>query len=202
MGRLVHWVRSAAVALGAPGLFLISFADSSPFMTLPEIADLMVVSLIVHDRSRFVPCVIFATAGSLAGCLLTYYVGKKGGDALIRKRVQAGRVDRAMSVVQRYGVMAVLVPSILPPPAPFKIFVLLAGVADIGVARFSLALLVGRGGRYLVLGLLALWYGRAALAFIRAHATSASLVVAAVLVLGFVAYLIWTRRAGKRPEIA
>lgn len=202
MGRLVHWVRSVAAALGAPGLFLIAFADSSPFMTLPEIADLMVVSLVIHDPGQLVWCVVFATAGSVAGCLITYYVGKKGGDALIRKRMHASRADKAMAAVRRHGVMAVLIPSVLPPPAPFKIFVLLAGVADIGLSKFCIALVVGRGGRYLALGVLAMWYGRAAIGFLRAHATEVSLATAAVLLLGFVAYLIWTRRAGKAGEIA
>lgn len=202
MGRLVHWVRGLAASLGAPGLFLISFADSSPFMTLPEIADLMVVSMIVRDHAQLIPCVIYATAGSLVGCLMTYYVGKKGGDALIRKRLHPARIDKTMGAFQRHGVMAVLIPSILPPPAPFKIFVLLAGVADIKLSQFTIAIIVGRGARYLVEGLLAIWYGRRAIAFMRAHATAASLTAVGLLALGFVGYLIWSKRAGRRAEIA
>lgn len=194
MSRLVHWVQGAAAALGAPGLFLVALADSSPFMTLPEIADLMVVSMIVRDHSQLLWCVFYATAGSLVGCLMTYYVGKKGGDALIRKRLHPARVDKTMAAFQRHGVMAVLIPSILPPPAPFKIFVLLAGVADISVSQFTIAIVVGRGARYFVEGLLAIWYGRAAIAFMRAHATSASLVLVGILVLGFAGYLIWSRK--------
>ncbi len=190
------------MTLGAPGLFVIAFADSSPFMTLPEIADLMVVSLVVHDPGQLVWCVLFATAGSVAGCLITYYVGKKGGDALLRKRMHASRIDKAMAAVRRHGVMAVLIPSVLPPPAPFKIFVLLAGVADIAVSKFCIALIVGRGGRYVALGLLAMWYGRATIAFLRAHAAAASLATAGALLLGFIVYLIWTRNAGKQSEIA
>jgi len=69
--------------------------------------------------------------------------------------------------VPPHGVMAVLVPSVLPPPAPFKPFVLLAGVADISVTRFTVAILIGRGARYFIEGLLALWYGERALSFIR-----------------------------------
>ena len=72
-----------------------------------------------------------ATLGSLAGCLVLYYIGRKGGEALVRKRFTGDKVERAMARLQRYGVMAVLIPSLLPPPAPFKIFVLLAGVAGI-----------------------------------------------------------------------
>lgn len=194
MSKLVHWVTGAAAALGTPGLFLVALADSSPFMTLPELSDLMVVGMIVRDHSQLAWCVFYATTGSLLGCLMTYYVGKKGGDALIRKRLHPQRVDRTMAAFQRHGVMAVLIPSILPPPAPFKIFVLLAGVADIRVSHFTIAILVGRSARYLVEGLLAVWYGRAAIAFMREHAASASLAAVGLLVLGFVAYLAWSRK--------
>jgi uncharacterized membrane protein YdjX (TVP38/TMEM64 family) len=90
--------------------------------------------------------------------------------------------------------MAVLVPSILPPPAPFKPFVLMAGIADISVTRFSAAILIGRGTRYFLEGLLALWYGERALAFIHAHGTSTALAAMGLLAIGFVAYLAWTRR--------
>lgn len=201
MGRFVRWVQAMAVALGAPGLFLVALADSSPVMTLPEIADLLVVSIVVHDPRQLVWAVLFPTAGSLIGCLMTYYVGKKGGDALIRKRVHPARVDRIMGTFRRHGVMAVLIPSILPPPAPFKIFVLLAGVADIRVSQFALAIAIGRGARYLALGVLALLYGRAAMTFVRAHATSASLVVVGLLVAGFAGYLIWSRRAAASGRV-
>ena len=93
-----------------------------------------------------------AIAGSMAGCLVLYYIGRKGGEALVRKRFTGDRIERAMAALRRYGVMAVLIPSLLPPPAPFKIFVLLAGVVGISVARFATAIAIGRGVRYLALG--------------------------------------------------
>ena len=90
--------------------------------------------------------------------------------------------------------MAVLIPSILPPPAPFKIFVLLAGVAEISVARFSTAILIGRGLRYTVEGLLALWYGERAMAFIRDNGSTVAIVLVAVIAVGFSVYLLRSRR--------
>src|SRR5262249_29035504 len=90
---------------------------------------------------------------------------------------------------RRHGIMAVLVPSVLPPPAPFKPFVLLAGVADISPTRFTVAILIGRGARYTFEGLLALWYGEKALAFIHEHAMETALVTVGVLVVGFLIYL-------------
>ena len=130
MGRFVGRLRALAVALGAPGLFLIAFLDSS-FLSLPEIADILVVYMVTQHKSRMLLYVGATLLGSLAGCLVMYYIGLKGGEALISKRFSGGSVERARAALQRHGVMTVLIPSILPPPAPFKIFVLLAGVAGI-----------------------------------------------------------------------
>jgi uncharacterized membrane protein YdjX (TVP38/TMEM64 family) len=90
--------------------------------------------------------------------------------------------------------LAVLVPAILPPPAPFKIFVLLAGVAKIGVAKFATAVVIGRGARYLALGILALEYGDRALDYMQAHGVAVSLVAVGLLAAGGLAYLLWSRR--------
>ena len=192
MSRFVHWIQALAMTMGAPGIVLVAFLDSS-ILSLPEIADLLVIWMVTKHHSLFALYVACATFGSVAGCLILYYIGKKGGEALMRRRFNSSSVDRTFGAFRRHGVMAVLVPSILPPPAPFKIFVLLAGVADISVTRFTLAILIGRGARYFVEGLLALWYGEQAMAFIRDHGPAAALVVVAVLVIGFAVYLISTR---------
>jgi len=192
MGRIVGRVQAMALALGAPGLFLVAFLDSS-FFSLPEIADLLVIWMVTQHKGRLVIYVIAATLGSTAGCLLLYSLGRKGGDALVRKRFHSASVDKAMAAFRRYGIMAVLIPSILPPPAPFKIFVLLAGVAGIGAWRFATAILIGRGARYLTEGVLAVWYGERALAFIHTHGRFISLVVVGLLAAGFAGYLLWSK---------
>ncbi|HEY3044349.1 MAG TPA: VTT domain-containing protein [Vicinamibacterales bacterium] len=194
MGRIAGRLRALALALGAPGLFLIAFLDSS-FLSLPEIADLLVVYMVTHHKSRVLLYAVSATLGSIAGCLVMYYIGKKGGDALMRRRFTGDKVDRAMRLFQRHGVIAVLVPSLLPPPAPFKIFVLIAGVAHIDVRKFVLAVAIGRGVRYLLLGVLAVEYGDRALAYMHENSVTASLIAVGILVAGFVAYLIWSKRS-------
>jgi len=196
MSRFVNWVQALALMLGAPGLFLVSFLDSS-VLSLPEIADLLVIWMVTQHKGRLLIYVASATVGSVVGCLLLYYLGRKGGEALMRKRFHAASVDRTLAAFRRHGVMAVLIPSILPPPAPFKIFVLLAGVADISVTRFTIAITIGRGARYLVEGLLAVWYGERALAYIHAHGREASLIVVGLLAVAMVGYLLWNRRASR-----
>jgi membrane protein YqaA with SNARE-associated domain len=192
MGRIVHRVHALAIALGAPGLFLIAFLDSS-FLSLPEISDLLVISMVTRHKAFLPLYVIAATTGSIAGCLVMYYIGRKGGDAVVRKRFASANVERTMATVQRHGMMAVLIPSVLPPPMPFKIFVILAGVAGIGVVKFVTAIALGRGMRYLALGILAVEYGDRAMAYMRDNATIVTLVAVSLLAVAFLAYQLWSK---------
>ena len=194
MGRFAYRIQSLALVFGAPGLFVVAFLDSS-VLSLPEVADLLVIWMVTHHPARLPFYVVAATAGSVLGCLLMYFLGKKGGEALCRRRFNSAAVDRVLAAFRRHGIMTVLIPSLLPPPAPFKIFVVLAGVAGISTTRFTTAITVGRGARYLIAGLLAVWYGERALAFIHAHGATVSLAVGGVLVAGFIGYLLWRRAA-------
>jgi membrane protein YqaA with SNARE-associated domain len=193
MSRFVHWIQAAAMTMGAPGILLVAFLDSS-ILSLPEIADLLIIYMVTTHPGRYVLYAFCATIGSLAGCLLLYFLGKKGGESVLRRRFASRRVDSALATFRRHGVMAVLVPSLLPPPAPFKIFVLLAGVAEISATRFSVAILIGRGARYFIEGLLALWYGERAMNYMRDHGVVVALAAVALLGLGFVIYLLVSRQ--------
>ncbi len=198
MGSFVHKIRAFAFALGAPGLFIVAFLDSS-LLSLPEIADLMVMWMVTRHKSLVLLYVLSATAGSVAGCLVLYFLGKWGGEALLHKRFGSASVERTLNTFRRYGVMAVLIPSLLPPPAPFKIFVLLAGFAEITTARFTLAVTIGRGARYLIEGLLAVRYGDRAVRFVHENAITVSLAAVGLLFAGLVLYVVWSKaQAGKR----
>src|SRR5438034_6843771 len=188
MGRIVGRVQSLAVALGAPGLFIVAFLDSS-FLSLPEIADLLVVYMVTRHKSQMIVYVLCTTIGSLAGCLVMYFIGRKGTDALARGRFGGARAERTMATLRRHGMIAVLVASILPPPMPFKVFVLLAGAAGISVTKFASAVLIGRGARYLLLGVLAVRYGDVAIDYVHRNAVTVSLAAVGVLVVGFGAVL-------------
>jgi len=197
MGRFVSRIRGLALTLGAPGLVLVAFLDSS-FLPLPGITDVLLVVMVTRHPADLLLYVAAAAAGSIAGCLVLHYLGRKGGEAFVRKRFTGDKTGRAMATLRRHGVMAVLVPCLLPPPAPFKIFVVLAGVIGISASRLATAIAIGRGVRYLALGLLVVQYGDRAMAYMRERGTVVSLVGVGVLVAGFGAYLLWTKgRAGK-----
>jgi membrane protein YqaA with SNARE-associated domain len=192
MSEIVNKVRALALALGAPGLFLVAFLDSS-FLPLPGITDVLFVVTVVRTPGLMLAYVAITVAGSVAGCLVLHYLGKKGGEALVRKRFAGEKIERAMTTLQRNGVMAVLVPSLLPPPAPFKLFVLLAGVVGISAPKFAVAIAIGRGIRYLALGILAVRYGDRAMAYMRENGTLVSLAAVGVVTAGFGAYLFWRK---------
>ena len=193
MGELVDRIRALALALGAPGLFLVAFLDSS-VLPLPGIADVLLIIMVARTPAAMIWYVAIAVAGSVAGCLVLHYLGRKGGEALVKKRFTGDKIESAMRGLQRNGVMAVLIPCLLPPPAPFKIFILLAGVVGISALRLATAIAIGRSVRYLALGFLAVKFGDRATAYMREQGTLVSLAVVALLVAGFAGYLLWSRR--------
>jgi membrane protein YqaA with SNARE-associated domain len=191
--HFLAWIQATAVALGGPGLFIIGYLDSS-FLSFPEVNDLLIMRMVMLRPHLLVYYTLMATMGSVLGCLTIYYVARKGGEAFVRKRFKADHVDKGLALFQKYGLLVIVVPALLPPPAPFKIFVLLAGVAAIPVWQFVTAIFIARVIRYGGEGLLAAWYGERAFAFLHAHATEAGLVLAgAALVLGG-AWIAWQRR--------
>jgi membrane protein YqaA with SNARE-associated domain len=192
MGRFVGWIRSVALALGAPGLFLVAFLDSS-FLSLPEINDLLLIWMVTRNKGRIFLYAAGSMLGSIAGSFVLYYLGRKGGAALVRRRFGHERVERALASVRRHGLMAVLIPSFLPPPAPFKIFVLLAGVAGISASRFTVAIGIGRGIRYFGEGLLAVRYGDQAAAYLENNLWSVSLAAIGLLILGLAGSAAWSQ---------
>lgn len=201
MRRLLDWVQGFALALGGPGLFLIAFLDSS-ILSFPEVVDLLIVWLTIQHPHRMVYYALLATLGSVAGCVVLFLLARKGGEAFLKKRFHERHVDRATEVVRKYGLLSVLVPSLLPPPMPFKLFVLAAGVAQVRMVDFVVAIVIGRGLRYFGEGALALWYGERASAFLRDNARSLALWTAvAALALG-AAWTIWQRRSSARLSSA
>lgn len=194
MARITKWIEAFALSIGAPGLFVIAFLDSS-FLSFPEVNDLLIVLMVINHPERMVLYATMATLGSVSGCLALYFVGRRGGNALLQKRFKGGTLDRASALMRKYGAMALIVPALLPPPAPFKIFVLLGGVANIPLRTFITAIGIGRGVRYFGEGILAVMYGKQALEYIHENSRTVGLVLAGLVLAGGVAYYLWKRRS-------
>ena len=197
MQSFIKWVYGLALSLGGPGLFVVAFLDSS-FISLPQINDLLVVLMVMRNKALMPYYALMATAGSIAGCYVLYLIAERGGEAFLAKRLKAGHTERVLALYRRRGVLALMVPALLPPPAPFKLFVLLAGVAEVRPLQFVVSIAVARGLRYVVIGALAIRYGDAALELIRTHGTEVALWVAVFIVAAAIAWWLLRRSARAR----
>ena len=198
MRSFIAWIHSAAIGLGGPGLFGIAFLDSS-FISLPQINDLLVVLMVTQHKDWMLYYAAMATFGSLAGCYAIYYLAGKGGDAFLRKRMRQGALERTLAAYKRHGLLALMVPALLPPPAPFKLFVLAAGLAHVRPLQFAIAIVVARGARYVALGILAIYYGDAALELMRTQGRMVALILVGVMLAA--ALGLWLLQRRRTPHL-
>lgn len=195
--RLVHFIQPIATSLGGPGLAILAFLDSS-VLPIPEVPDFLIVFLVTQHPAWWMYYAALTTIGSVAGCYALYVVARRGGEAMFRKRFKARTFESSLALVRRHGLLAVIIPSLLPPPAPFKIFVILAGLSGIPRGKFLMAVVVGRSLRYFSEALLAYFYGQRAMKFINENMKEVSIWLAvAIAVLGG-AFVLWQRR--RRPS--
>ncbi len=193
MKRLVGWIQAFAVGSGGVGLFALTFLDSS-FLSFPMVSDLLVISMVTEHKERLLYYALAPALGSTAGCLVLYFIARAGGEAFLRKRFKEHHVENGLRTIRKHGLLAVVVPALLPPPAPFKIFILLAGVAEIPLAQFCGAVFGARFARFFAEGLLAVFYGEAAGAWVSAHAKTAGLAMSAFVLAAGLAWIWWSRR--------
>ncbi len=193
MAQITAWIKAFAISIGGVGLLVIGFLDSS-FLSFPEINDLLVVVMVTQHPHRMVYYASMATLGSIGGCLALYFVARKGGERLVKKRFTGGTVEWGANLMRKYGAMALLVPALLPPPAPFKIFVLLAGVANVPLSTFIAAIAVGRGVRYFGEGILAVMWGEQAMKFVEENGRTVGLWLGGLALAGGLGYYLWQKR--------
>jgi len=165
--KLPGWLQKLVAVMGGGGLFVVAFLDSS-VLTFPFVTDALVMHLSHANPLRMPYYAGMAAAGSLAGCIWLYLLAKKGGEAYFHRHA-TGRAEQIKEWVDKHAFLSVFIPGILPPPMPFKIFVLAEGVFQVPLRTFILALLLGRSLRYFAEGLLAVRYGDATLRFLVAH---------------------------------
>jgi membrane protein YqaA with SNARE-associated domain len=195
LASIVSAIREWATEYGGIGLFVIAALDSS-FLSFPQVNDLLIIYLSTKSPSLMPYYAGMTTAGSLLGCFVLYLFARSGGEVFLRKRFSGERVERGLALYQRHGLLAVIVPSLLPPPTPFKLFVLLAGAAKVSPWKFGVAITVGRGIRYFGQGYLAVLYGEAAAELVREHGTAVGIGLAlAAVAIGVIYYFVAKRKS-------
>ncbi|HTS12650.1 MAG TPA: VTT domain-containing protein [Candidatus Limnocylindrales bacterium] len=180
------WLQKLVAVMGGGGLFVVTFLDSS-VLSFPFVSDALVIDLSSEHPARMPYYAAMATLGSLAGCIWLYWLAKKGGEAYFHRRAGKG-ARKAKKWVDQNGFLSAFVPAILPPPFPFKVFVLAEGAFQVPLRTFVIAMLLGRGLRYFAEGFFGVKYGHAALLYLVTHGAMFAIVAAALLiVLYFVA---------------
>src|SRR6185436_11758409 len=192
------WLRNTLLPYGPFGLMVLAICDSS-FLSLPEVNDLLLMTFSINNPSAMVEYASMTVVGSVIGCSLLYAVGRKGGEAFLRKTFADERLAKIQGWYQRHGVLAVIVPSLLPPPTPFKIFVLSAGTFGISWPKFLAAVVIGRSLRYFSEGILAVLYGPAAIQFVQKNYGKIGLALAIVIVISGLIFFTYARR--RTPSI-
>ena len=156
LARYSAWVLGLMKLLGIWGPFVIAFADSA-LLGMP--VDFIVATYVHQDRKRALLYIAMAALGSALGSIPLYIIGYLGGEKVLRKRISEERFLKIHRSFERHEFWALMFPGMLPPPMPFKIFVLGAAVFEMRFRDFLIAIFAGRFVRFLVLSLLVLWFG-------------------------------------------
>jgi membrane protein YqaA with SNARE-associated domain len=182
---------------GIWGIGALALLDSS---SLPVPMDAFLAISVWNDKGRFWLYCLAAAVGSAIGGLLPYGLGRAGGELFLLKRVNRERFERMRLRFERQEFLAMMIPSMLPPPTPWKAFVFAAGVFEMRVVPFMLAVFCGRMVRWLALSLLVLKLGPRAVDVMKSHALPVMAVVGVLAVGGFAWWWFRKKRAGKLME--
>ncbi|MFZ4792986.1 MAG: YqaA family protein [Blastocatellia bacterium] len=144
------------VSLAAPLMIFIGALDSS-LLSLPEVNDYITIARVANNPHEVYYFPLFPAIGSMVGCLLLYHIAKRG-EQFVSRRFHPRQLDRVKGIYRRWGLIALIIPSLLPPPMPFKVFVVTAGVLGYPVGRFALVIMIARTIRYYFWGTLAYFF--------------------------------------------
>jgi membrane protein YqaA with SNARE-associated domain len=185
----------ALLKWGLLGLGAVAILDSS---SIPVPMDAILALYVWNDKGHFWLYCLVASVGSAIGGLLPYGLGRAGGELFLLKRVNRARFEALRDRFQRQEFLAVMIPSMLPPPTPWKIFVFAAGVFEMRILPYIAAVAAGRLVRWTILSLLVLKLGPGAVGLVQHHALTALAVVAG---LAAIALLWWWMRTRRRAAL-
>ena len=186
-----------ALFLARFGVFGVGAAALLDSSTIPIPMDALLAVYVWNDKGHFWLYCLLAAAGSAVGGLLPYGLGRAGGELFLLKHVNRNHYERIRARFERQEFLAMMIPSMLPPPTPWKAFVFAAGVFEMRIVPFMLSVFCGRMVRWLVLSLLVLKLGPGAVDLVAHHVLALLAVVIGLAVAGFAWWWMRKKRAGK-----
>jgi membrane protein YqaA with SNARE-associated domain len=191
-----HWIYQ----LGGLGFIPLGLLDNS-VIPLPGSMDILTIFLSARKEELWFYYSLMATAGSVIGGFVTYRLARKGGKETLARRFPARTLEKVYKVFERWGLGAIVIPALLPPPVPILPFLFAAGTMQYPVRKFLFALTLGRLVRYTLLAFLAARYGRQMLAFISQHGHPAILIVVGLIATAVaVLFVIFAGKRQDRPQ--
>jgi membrane protein YqaA with SNARE-associated domain len=189
--------------LGIWGVLGFAAVDAA-FLGMP--LDAIVAGYSYADPRRFLLYAAMGAAGSALGSIVIYLIGYKGGEVLLVKRIGEKRFNRIKASFERHGFLAIMLPSMLPPPTPFKLFVLSAGVAEMNFGQFLAAIFFGRLLRFALVSLIVIHYGPEILGFVGGvvhnHLRYLIAIVAVTALIGWWIWRLRKRRSRRTTQLA
>jgi membrane protein YqaA with SNARE-associated domain len=184
------WLLAILKPLGFWGVGGIGFIDAA---AIPVPMDLILAGYVWADKHYFYLYVLLASAGSALGGLIPFFLGRAGGELFLMKRINRARYEQLRDRFGKQEFLAMMIPSILPPPTPWKLFVFAAGVFEMKTGHFMLAVFAGRFIRYMVTALLTIEYGPQIVSMVTVLTTRHRIALAIVLLalLALLVYWAW-----------
>jgi membrane protein YqaA with SNARE-associated domain len=189
--HLPSWVLKAIAVSGSLSIFVLSFLDAI-LLPFPSLNDLLLIDLSIKSPGRMAYYAFLATIGSVAGSVLLYYVARKGEEAAFHKRA-GSQAPQIRNWMERNGFITLIVAALLPPPTPFKLFVLAAGALGMPFRGFLAAMAIARAIRFFAEGYLAVRYGPQATHFLVQHG-----IAFAISTVAFILIFYWVLRVMMR----
>ena len=163
--EIFHWLHH----LGGPGLIVLGLIDNS-VIPVPGSMDALTIILSANQRKLWPYYALMATIGSVIGGYVTYRIARRQGKGAMERRFSRRRINKVTKTFEKWGFGAVIIPAILPPPAPMVPFLIAAGAMQYSRNKFLAALAIGRAIRFTILACLSAFYGRLILTIITNHA--------------------------------
>ncbi|MCC6585715.1 MAG: TVP38/TMEM64 family protein [Bryobacterales bacterium] len=190
MSSVAAWLKT----LGPAGVFLLAVLDSAG-IPLPTGVDLMLILTAITNPRLGWQSAALAIFGSAIGCMILFFIARKGGRVYLERHAHSPRAMRFRRWFDRYGLLTVFIPVLVPIPLPVKVFVLSAGALGVRPRSFLLTVLAGRIPRYLGLAYLGMELGENSLPWLKAHTLHLTTIAVALFVGLYIAIRIKGARA-------
>jgi len=199
LAKYAAWLNKVLIPLGPWGVLIIATLDSVGF-GIP--IDPVVATFVYLNHRQAWLYVLVASAGSALGCMVLYFVGHKGGEALLEKRIPKAKFEKIKKSFEQHEFLALMLPAMLPPPTPYKLIVLSAAAFEMDWHRFLAAIFLGRVARFTILSILVIKYGRQVVdlmaSLVRQHLLATGIAVAGLVVMVF----LFRRLRSRRKNVA